>query len=65
MQVGGGGDHDPTGDLLRLEPLIPSNAQRILEGYDLILDCTDNAPTRYLLNDTAVILGNPLLVGRL
>jgi len=29
----------------------------------LILDCTDNAPTRYLLNDTAVILGKPLISG--
>jgi adenylyltransferase/sulfurtransferase len=35
----------------------------ILGGYDLILDCTDNAPTRYLLNDTAVALGNLLISG--
>lgn len=45
------------------EALIPSNAQRILGGYDFILDCTDNAPTRYLLNDTAVALGKPLISG--
>lgn len=35
----------------------------ILGGYDLILDCTDNAPARYLLNDTAVALGKPLISG--
>jgi adenylyltransferase/sulfurtransferase len=46
-----------------VEALIPSNARRILGGYDLILDCTDNAPTRYLLNDTAVALGKPLVSG--
>ena len=35
----------------------------ILEGYDLILDCTDNPPARYLLNDIAVALGKPLISG--
>jgi len=45
------------------EAILPSNARIILGGYDLILDCTDNAPTRYLLNDTAVALGKPLISG--
>jgi molybdopterin/thiamine biosynthesis adenylyltransferase len=35
----------------------------VLGGYDLILDCTDNAPARYLLNDIAVALGKPLISG--
>ena len=29
----------------------------------MILDCTDNAATRYLLSDTAVLLGKPLVSG--
>ncbi|KZS92583.1 hypothetical protein SISNIDRAFT_455810 [Sistotremastrum niveocremeum HHB9708] len=40
-----------------------SNSQDILSGYDILLDCTDNAPTRYLLSDTAVALGKPLVSG--
>ncbi|KAG6834442.1 hypothetical protein H0H93_009605, partial [Arthromyces matolae] len=43
--------------------LTSSNAKDILSSYDLILDCTDNAPTRYLLSDTAVALGKPLISG--
>lgn len=44
-------------------PLVPSNAITLLKDYDIILDCTDNAPTRYLLSDTAVYLGKPLVSG--
>lgn len=40
-----------------------SNAEQILTPYDVILDCTDNAPARYLLSDTAVRLGKPLVSG--
>ena len=43
--------------------LLPENAISLLESYDIILDCTDNAPTRYLLSDTAVALGKPLVSG--
>lgn len=35
----------------------------LLEPYDIILDCTDNLPTRYLLSDTAVQLQKPLVSG--
>jgi adenylyltransferase/sulfurtransferase len=45
------------------ELLSPSNAIGILEPYDIILDCTDNAPARYLLSDTAVLLDKPLVSG--
>ncbi|KAF9649686.1 hypothetical protein BDM02DRAFT_3166226, partial [Thelephora ganbajun] len=45
------------------EMISPSNAVRILEQYDIILDCTDNLPTRYLLSDAAVLLGKPLVSG--
>ena len=40
-----------------------TNALELLAPYDLILDCTDNLPTRYLLSDTAVKLGKPLVSG--
>lgn len=40
-----------------------SNALSILAPYDVILDCTDNAPTRYLLSDSAVRLKKPLVSG--
>lgn len=36
-----------------------SNAAEILAGYDVIVDGTDNFPTRYLINDTCVRLGKP------
>ncbi|KAF8058719.1 hypothetical protein FPV67DRAFT_1428363 [Lyophyllum atratum] len=39
------------------------NAVSLLDAYDIILDCTDNAPTRYLLSDTAVALKKPLVSG--
>ncbi len=41
--------------------LSPSTAREILGSYDLVLDCTDNAPTRYLLSDTCVALNRPLV----
>jgi molybdopterin/thiamine biosynthesis adenylyltransferase len=43
--------------------LSPENALSLLDPYDVILDCTDNAPTRYLLSDTAVALKKPLVSG--
>ncbi|KAG6918248.1 hypothetical protein DXG01_015622 [Tephrocybe rancida] len=43
--------------------LSAENAKILLEPYDIILDCTDNAPTRYLLSDTSVALGKPLVSG--
>jgi adenylyltransferase/sulfurtransferase len=36
-----------------------SNALNILKDYDIILDGTDNFPTRYLVNDACVLLGKP------
>jgi adenylyltransferase/sulfurtransferase len=45
------------------EALSSSNAISLLSPYDIILDCTDNSPTRYLLSDTAVYLGKPLVSG--
>ncbi|KAI5892350.1 uncharacterized protein SCHCODRAFT_02667816 [Schizophyllum commune H4-8] len=41
--------------------LDPTNAISLLADHDLILDCTDNPATRYLLNDSAVALHTPLV----
>jgi molybdopterin/thiamine biosynthesis adenylyltransferase/rhodanese-related sulfurtransferase len=40
-----------------------SNALRILKDYDIVLDGTDNFPTRYLTNDACVLLGKPNVYG--
>lgn len=40
-----------------------SNALEIARGYDLIVDGTDNFATRYLINDTSVLLGIPNVYG--
>ena len=39
------------------------NALEILKGADVIIDCTDNFATRYLLNDVSVLLTIPLVYG--
>jgi molybdopterin/thiamine biosynthesis adenylyltransferase/rhodanese-related sulfurtransferase len=45
------------------EALSSENALRLFEPYDVILDGTDNFPTRYLVNDACVILGKPNTYG--
>jgi len=42
-----------------------SNINSILNGYDIILDCTDNLPIKYLLNDYCVIHDKTLVYGSL
>lgn len=39
------------------------NALKIISEYDVIIDCTDNFQTRYLINDACVILAKPLVYG--
>lgn len=39
--------------------LSSANAMDTLRGYDVVLDCTDNFPARYLINDACVLLGMP------
>lgn len=39
------------------------NAMEILRGWDVVLDGSDNFPTRYLVNDACVLLGIPLVFG--
>lgn len=45
------------------ESLTSANALRIVQGYDLVTDGTDNFPTRYLVNDVCVKLGIPNVYG--
>lgn len=40
-----------------------SNAIEVLRGYDVVVDGTDNFPTRYLVNDACVLLHIPLVWG--
>ena len=40
-----------------------SNALEIIEDYDVVIDGTDNFPTRYLTNDACVLLGKPNVYG--
>ncbi|XP_049849768.1 sulfur carrier protein adenylyltransferase-like isoform X1 [Schistocerca gregaria] len=43
--------------------LMPENALEIIRPYDLVLDCTDNVSSRYLINDACVMLDKPLVSG--
>jgi adenylyltransferase/sulfurtransferase len=45
------------------EPFTSENAMRIAEPYDLIIDGTDNFPTRYLVNDLCVLTHKPNVYG--
>jgi adenylyltransferase/sulfurtransferase len=52
---------------VRVEPhqlrLDRHNALRLIEGYDVVVDGSDNFPTRYLVNDACVILRRPYVYG--
>jgi len=45
------------------EPYTSENAMRIAKDYDIVIDGTDNFPTRYLTNDVCVMLGKPNIYG--
>jgi adenylyltransferase/sulfurtransferase len=45
------------------EGLTRDNALELLAQYDIVVDGTDNFPTRYLLDDACVILDKPLVYG--
>src|SRR5260370_15717366 len=50
--------------ITRYETALSSeNALDILKDYDLVVDGTDNFPTRYLVNDACVLLGKPNVYG--
>jgi molybdopterin/thiamine biosynthesis adenylyltransferase/rhodanese-related sulfurtransferase len=43
------------------EMLVADNVERLIDGYDVILDGTDTFETRYILNDAAVAAGIPVV----
>ncbi|MFL7891136.1 MAG: molybdopterin-synthase adenylyltransferase MoeB [Anaerolineales bacterium] len=45
------------------EPFTSANAMQIAQDYDILIDGTDNFPTRYLSNDVCVLLGKPNVYG--
>lgn len=45
------------------ERLVSTNVDRLFGDYDVVIDGTDNFPTRYLVNDASVFLGKPVVHG--
>ena len=45
------------------ERMTSANVDRLFADYDVIVDGTDNFPTRYLVNDASVFLGKPVVHG--
>ena len=57
-------DINPYVEIDRHEVALSSeNALQILKDYDIVVDGTDNFPTRYLVNDACVLLGKPNVYG--
>ena len=57
-------DVNPHVELVPHEARLTSdNALEILDGYDVVVDGTDNFPTRYLVNDACVLSGKPNVYG--
>lgn len=55
---------NPNVSLDRFDTALTSeNALEILKDYDIVVDGTDNFPTRYLVNDACVLLGKPNVYG--
>jgi len=55
---------NPEVQLLAHEELFsPSNARALVDAYDIVIDGTDNFPTRYLVNDACVMSGTPNVYG--
>jgi adenylyltransferase/sulfurtransferase len=48
---------------LHEEPFGVANARRLVESCDIVIDGTDNFPTRYLVNDACVMAGRPNVYG--
>ena len=46
-----------------MERLTSANVERIFSDYEVVVDGTDNFPTRYLVNDASVFMGKPVVHG--
>jgi molybdopterin/thiamine biosynthesis adenylyltransferase/rhodanese-related sulfurtransferase/molybdopterin converting factor small subunit len=57
-------DINPYLEIAKYETALTSaNALEIIKDYDVVVDGTDNFPTRYLVNDACVLLGKPNAYG--
>jgi len=57
-------DINPNVEIVKHEVALTSeNALDIIRGYDIVVDGTDNFPTRYLVNDACVLLNKPNVYG--
>ena len=57
-------DVNPFVEIVKHEIRLSSeNALEVLSGYDVVIDGTDNFPTRYLVNDACVLTGTPNIYG--
>tara|TARA_B100001250_G_scaffold402545_1_gene415790 strand:+ start:3494 stop:4651 length:1158 start_codon:yes stop_codon:yes gene_type:complete len=45
------------------ERLTPDNAEKVIKGWDIVVDGTDNIPTRYLVDDVCKIINVPWVYG--
>ena len=43
--------------------LTAENATELIEGFDIVIDCSDNFATRYTLNDACILSGIPVVFG--
>jgi molybdopterin/thiamine biosynthesis adenylyltransferase/rhodanese-related sulfurtransferase len=57
------GINPETSVVKHVERLSADNVERLISGYDVIVDGTDNFDTRYVLNDAAVKLRKPVVHG--
>ncbi len=57
-------DINPNVNVIGFEEQFTSeNAMRIVKDFDVVIDGTDNFPTRYLTNDVCVLMGKPNVYG--
>src|ERR1051326_3068419 len=57
-------DVNPDVDVITFNELLTSeNAKEIIQGYDVVVNGSDNFPARYLVNDACYPLGKPLVDG--
>ncbi len=55
---------NPDAEIVKIAKHINSeNAMEIAEDFDILVDGTDNFPTRYLINDLGVLMGKPVVHG--
>jgi sulfur-carrier protein adenylyltransferase/sulfurtransferase len=55
---------NPTVEIVAHDTLLFStNVMEIMQGYDIVIDGTDNFPVRYLVNDATQFLAKPLVYG--